>query len=166
MDALSGIASDVFDKQPRKKLSRKERKAQAKEMKKLQKESNAKLKANAKSNKSIQKQLKDRDKELSKKNEFARYRRKTAKDVTSFIGYNRMKTAYARSRRECSPPASVSRTLLTILFARMLRKLYLRRSAVSTTSLARTRLFNSISSTHRCSRNRLGIASSSIRAAN
>lgn len=90
MDALSGIASDVFDKQPRKKLSRKERKAQAKEMKKLQKESNAKLKANAKSNKSIQKQLKDRDKELSKKNEFARYRRKTAKDVTSFIGYNRM----------------------------------------------------------------------------
>ena len=35
-------------------------------MKKLQKESNAKLKANAKSNKSIQKQLKDRDKELSK----------------------------------------------------------------------------------------------------
>lgn len=45
---------------------------------------------NAKSNKSIQKQLKDRDKELSKKNEFARYRRKTAKDVTSFIGYNRM----------------------------------------------------------------------------
>lgn len=90
MDALSGIASDVFDKQPRKKLSRKERKARAKEMKKLQKESNAKLKANAKSNKSIQKQLKDRDKELSKKNEFARYRRKTAKDVTSFIGYNRM----------------------------------------------------------------------------
>ena len=90
MDALSGFASDVFDKQPRKKLSRKERKAQAKEMKKLQKESNAKLKANAKSNKSIQKQLKDRDKELSKKNEFARYRRKTAKDVTSFIGYNRM----------------------------------------------------------------------------
>ena len=90
MDALSGIASDVFDKRPRKKLSRKERKAQAKEMKKLQKESNAKLKANAKSNKSIQKQLKDRDKELSKKNEFARYRRKTAKDVTSFIGYNRM----------------------------------------------------------------------------
>lgn len=86
MDALSGFASDVFDKQPRKKLSRKERKAQAKEMKKLQKESNAKLKANAKSNKSIQKQLKDRDKELSKKNEFARYRRKTAKDVTSFIG--------------------------------------------------------------------------------
>lgn len=78
MDALSGIASDVFDKQPRKKLSRKERKARAKEMKKLQKESNAKLKANAKSNKSIQKQLKDRDKELSKKNEFARYRRKTA----------------------------------------------------------------------------------------
>lgn len=73
MDALSGIASDVFDKQPRKKLSRKERKARAKEMKKLQKESNAKLKANAKSNKSIQKQLKDRDKELSKKNEFARY---------------------------------------------------------------------------------------------
>lgn len=70
MDALSGIASDVFDKQPRKKLSRKERKARAKEMKKLQKESNAKLKANAKSNKSIQKQLKDRDKELSKKNEF------------------------------------------------------------------------------------------------
>ena len=65
MDALSGIASDVFDKQPRKKLSRKERKARAKEMKKLQKESNAKLKANAKSNKSIQKQLKDRDKELS-----------------------------------------------------------------------------------------------------
>lgn len=58
MDALSGIASDVFDKQPRKKLSRKERKARAKEMKKLQKESNAKLKANAKSNKSIQKQLK------------------------------------------------------------------------------------------------------------
>lgn len=53
MDALSGFASDVFDKQPRKKLSRKERKAQAKEMKKLQKESNAKLKANAKSNKSI-----------------------------------------------------------------------------------------------------------------
>ena len=48
MDALSGIASDVFDKRPRKKLSRKERKAQAKEMKKLQKESNAKLKANAK----------------------------------------------------------------------------------------------------------------------
>ena len=47
MDALSGIASDVFDKQPRKKLSRKERKARAKEMKKLQKESNAKLKANA-----------------------------------------------------------------------------------------------------------------------
>lgn len=90
MDALSGIASDVFDKQPRKKLSRKERKTRAKEMKKLQKESNAKLKANAKSNKSIQKQLKDRDKELSKKNEFARYRRKTAKDVTSFIGYNRM----------------------------------------------------------------------------
>ena len=90
MDALSGIASDVFDKQPRKKLSRKERKARAKEMKKLQKESNAKLKANAKSNKSIQKQLKDRDKELSKKNEFARYRRKTAKDGTSFIGYNRM----------------------------------------------------------------------------
>ena len=39
MDALSGIASDVFDKQPRKKLSRKERKARAKEMKKLQKES-------------------------------------------------------------------------------------------------------------------------------
>ena len=90
MDALSGFASDVFDKQPRKKLSRKERKAQAKEMKKLQKESNAKLKANAKSNKSIQKQLKDRDKELSKKNEFARYRRKTAIDVTSFIGFYRL----------------------------------------------------------------------------
>ena len=90
MDALSGIAGDMLDKRPRKKLSRKERKAQAKEMKKLQKESNAKLKANAKSNKSIQKQLKERDKELSKKNEFARYKRKTAKDVTSFIGYNRM----------------------------------------------------------------------------
>ena len=90
MDALSGIAGDMLDKQPRKKLSRKERKAKAKEMKKLQKETNAKLKANAKSNKSIQKQLKERDKELSKKNEFARYKRKTAKDVTSFIGYNRM----------------------------------------------------------------------------
>lgn len=90
MDALSGIAGGVFDRAPQKKLSRKERKEQAREMKKLQKETNSKLRDNAKSNKSIQKQLRERDKELSQKNELARYRRKTAKDVVSFIGYNRM----------------------------------------------------------------------------
>lgn len=97
MDALSGIAGDMLDKQPRKKLSRKERKAKAKEMKKLQKETNAKLKANAKSNKSIQKQLKERDKELSKKNEFARYKRKTAKDVTSCNVVERGRESRAKS---------------------------------------------------------------------
>ncbi len=46
---------------------------------------------------------------------------KTAKDVTSFIGYNRMcEDGICEVEEECSPPASVSRTLLTILFARML----------------------------------------------
>ena len=146
MDALSGIAGDMLDKQPRKKLSRKERKAKAKEMKKLQKETNAKLKANAKSNKSIQKQLKERDKELSKKNEFARYKRKTAKDVTSFIGYNRM---YEDGICEVEEGMFSS----CICFED------------TSYHSVQTRLYNSISSTPRFSRNRSVIASSSIRAA-
>ena len=72
------------------KLTRKEKKERAREAKRLEKENKKKLRENAQKQKSIQQQLKDRDKELSSKMITARHRRRSAKDVVSFIGYNRM----------------------------------------------------------------------------
>lgn len=93
MEALAGVAASAapFQEHPRQaKLSRKERKAQKKAFKQNKAAMNARLKNNKQDQKSIKKQLKDRDKELSKCTDIARKKRQNAKDVLSYIGYERM----------------------------------------------------------------------------
>lgn len=92
MDALTGFAGAAVPLQnaPRKKMTRKERKAFNKQMKSQKREMKMRLKATKNSQKSIKNQLKDRDKELSKRTDIARKKRARAKDVLDFIGYERM----------------------------------------------------------------------------
>lgn len=93
LDALSSAVGQIapFQEHPKRaKLSRKERKAQKKQVKKAQGKLHSKLKQTKRNQKSIKRQLKDRDKELSKKTATARRNRRTAKDVLSYIGYTRM----------------------------------------------------------------------------
>ena len=72
------------------KLSRKERKAAKKEAKRLAREAKQSARAAKKQYASVKSQLKDRDKELSEKTESFRRKRESAKDVVSYIGYDRM----------------------------------------------------------------------------
>ena len=72
------------------KLSRKERKAAKKEAKRLAREAKQSARAAKKQYASVKSQLKDRDKELSEKTEGFRRKRESAKDVVSYIGYDRM----------------------------------------------------------------------------
>lgn len=95
--AFRGAASSMpgyLDRPAGAKLTRKEAKLQKKSRKKGIKEEQRlathNLKKQKKNYKSIKRQLKDRDKELSGKTRDQRYKRKKAKDVTAFIGYERM----------------------------------------------------------------------------
>lgn len=72
------------------KLTKEEKKKAKRDIKEEKKDAKKNAKAQKKKYKSINKQLKERDKELSGKTEDQRYKRKVAKDVLSFIGYNRM----------------------------------------------------------------------------
>lgn len=66
-----------------KKLSRKEKKAAKQELKQRMKQSHKKYR-------SVKSQLKDRDKELSEKNADARQKRRKAKNIVQYLGYNAM----------------------------------------------------------------------------
>lgn len=93
MEALSGMVGmtpGLQEPTHKVKLSRKERKAQKKELKAAQVATRSKLKKTKNDQKSIQRQLKDRDKELSSRTDRARKKRQHAKDVLSYIGYERM----------------------------------------------------------------------------
>ena len=90
IDAISGVASGLGSAPLAPKISRKEKRKQKKEVRKGRAEAKGNVKAQKKNYKSIKSQLKDRDKELTGKTQDQRYKRKTAKDVVSFIGYNRM----------------------------------------------------------------------------
>lgn len=92
MDALADAASaaGLGDKPTGKKLTRKERRAAKREARAAAKQAKAKAKEAKKGYKSIKSQLKDRDKELSSRTKMQRAKRRSAKDVLSFIGYNRM----------------------------------------------------------------------------
>ena len=83
--ALNSIAGSMFMDKALKaiKLSRKEKKAQKRELALRMKEQKNKTV-------SIRKQLKNRDKELSSQTAMYRTARKTAKDTVSYIGYNAM----------------------------------------------------------------------------
>lgn len=71
-------------------MSRKERRAAKKEIKRLRKEAKASEKHARKAYTSVKSQLKDRDKELSVKTEGFRRKREGAKNVVEYIGYNKM----------------------------------------------------------------------------
>ncbi len=96
--ALSGLVSsvpgisDVMGRSAPKsnRLSKKERRAQKKEVRKGLSAAKKESTSQKKKYKSINQQLKERDKELSNKTSEQRQRRKKAKDVVSFIGYNCM----------------------------------------------------------------------------
>lgn len=72
------------------RLDQSERRAAKKEMKRLRKEAREAEKQARKEFVSVKAQLRDRDKELSDRTVDARRRRRAAKDVVSYIGYNRM----------------------------------------------------------------------------
>lgn len=85
-EALNEVTSSLpgfGDPKEKIKMSRKEKRACKNELR-------SKKKVAQKKTKSVKSQLKERDKELTKKTNDARTARKTAKDVLSFIGYNRM----------------------------------------------------------------------------
>ena len=75
---------------PRRKMTRKEKKAAKKEAKRLAKEAQLAEREAKKRYKSVKSQLKDRDKELSAKTEGFRRKRESAKSVVEYIGYNKM----------------------------------------------------------------------------
>ena len=86
-EALSSILPET----PKgKKLTRKERRAAKKEIAARKKAAREAEKAAKKAYVSVKSQLKDRDRELSTKTKEARRRREAAKDVVSYIGYEKM----------------------------------------------------------------------------
>lgn len=86
--ALADAARSVIREKPEgRKLSRKEKRAAKKE---ARAQARAAAVARKGDYKSIKKQLKDRDKELSDRTSAARSKRRSARDVTSYLGYNRM----------------------------------------------------------------------------
>ncbi len=91
--ALNEVTSSLpgfSDSGSKVKMKRKEKKAYKKEIRKNRREVRAKSSHIKKNTKSVKSQLKERDKELSKKNYNSRLARKSAKDVLSYIGYDRM----------------------------------------------------------------------------
>lgn len=86
-EALGSIIHRAIESR---RLGMSERIAAKKEMKRLRKEAREAEKAARKELRSIKVQLQDRDKELSDRTVAARRRRRAAKDVVSYIGYNRM----------------------------------------------------------------------------
>ena len=91
MDALAGAAESVIPQRPSgRKLTRKEKRAGKKAAKQEAREAKRRVASRKADYKSIKKQLKDRDKELSDRTKSARNKRRSAKDVVSYLGYNRM----------------------------------------------------------------------------
>lgn len=72
------------------KLTRKERRARKREMKAEAREAKRRAASRRKEYKSVKRQLKDRDKELSLRSKNNSVRMRAAKDVVSYIGYDRM----------------------------------------------------------------------------
>lgn len=91
MDALAGMTGSAGRPHGAKmKLTRKEKREAKRALKREAAEAKQNAAANKKSYKNIKRQLKDRDKELSDRTKSARAKRRNAKDVVSFLGYNRM----------------------------------------------------------------------------
>lgn len=91
MDALAGMTGSAGRPHGAKmKLTRKEKREAKRALKREAAEAKQSAAANKKSYRNIKKQLKDRDKELSDRTKSARAKRRNAKDVVSYLGYNRM----------------------------------------------------------------------------
>lgn len=88
VDALGSLVSD--SEPTGRKLTRKERRAAKKQAKAEAKEAKRQAAKRNREYKSIKKQLRERDKELSSRGKNATARRRAAKDVVSYIGYDRM----------------------------------------------------------------------------
>lgn len=88
IDALGSLVSQPVT--AGKKMTRKEKRAAKREIKMARKAVAQKEKKSRKGYASVKSQLKDRDKELSDKTKDARRKRVTAKNVSDYIGYNRM----------------------------------------------------------------------------
>lgn len=89
MEALGSLAGSGGEPAGR-KLTRKERRAAKRQAKADAREAKRQAKARSKEYKSIKRQLKERDKELSTLGARSTARHRAAKDVTSYIGYDRM----------------------------------------------------------------------------
>lgn len=89
--ALTEAAGSVISQRPGgRKLTRKEKKAAKRTLKAEAKEAKKAAVSHKRDYKSVKRQLKDRDKELSDRTKTARAKRRSAKDVVSYLGYNRM----------------------------------------------------------------------------
>lgn len=89
VEALGSLAGSGGEPAGR-KLTRKERRAAKRQAKADAREAKRQAKARSKEYKSIKRQLKERDKELSTLGARSTARHRAAKDVTSYIGYDRM----------------------------------------------------------------------------
>lgn len=89
VEALSGLAGRN-PQGAKVKLTRKEKREAKRALKAEAREAQKNAAARKKNYKSVKKQLKDRDKELSNSTKAARRKRQGAKDVVSYLGYNRM----------------------------------------------------------------------------
>lgn len=87
LDALASIAPSVPQGR---RLSRKERRAAKRELKAAKREMKKKENGKKQNYQSIDKQLKEREKALSAQTKAAKKKRSSAKDVVSYLGYNRM----------------------------------------------------------------------------
>lgn len=89
--ALAEAAGSVVSARPSgRKLTRREKRAAKKELKAEQRAARQAISSHKKEYRSVKRQLKDRDKELSARGKSARAKRRSAKDVVSYLGYNRM----------------------------------------------------------------------------
>ena len=90
-EALAGMVGSAGQTHgPKVKLTRKEKRAAKQELRREAAEAKKNAVSQKKNYKSIKKQLKDRDKQLSDRTKAARRKRSRAKDVVSYLGYNRM----------------------------------------------------------------------------